>query len=82
MSRKLNKLRHESALRKERYKQILDHADQVLEGHGANTVIENVKLSNELLRASNQLEEEGLQEDRVGQTAEVVLDAQVYRKHN
>lgn len=74
--------RHASAIRKEKYKKILEQGGQVAEESDANTIIHNLAMVTSLVKASNELVQEGKTVDRLGQTAEVVLDAQVkYNLH-
>lgn len=74
--------RQASAIRKEKYKKLLDQGGQVAEESDANTIIHNLAMVTSLVKASNELVQEGKTVDRLGQTAEVVLDAQVkYNLH-
>lgn len=74
--------RQASAVRKEKYKKLLEQGGQVAEESDANTIIHNLAMVTSLVKASNELVQEGKTVDRLGQTAEVVLDAQVkYNLH-
>lgn len=68
-----------SNIRKIKYKKILDQAAEIAENNEAESVLENLHKVKCLLKASNKLMEEGNIEDRLGQTSEVVLDAQVLK---
>lgn len=67
----------ESAIRKEQYKQLLEKGGRAIEEHETKSLAENISSLLELVRKSDELIKQGKVSDRVGQTAEVVLDAQV-----
>lgn len=67
----------QSALRKREYKQLLEIGGRTAENCDTNSVVENLSALKQLLVKSNELIGQGDLADRVGQSAEVVLDAQV-----
>lgn len=69
--------RKASCVRKEKYKQILEQGSRIAEESDAHTVISNLEMVTDLIKASNALIAEGKTSDRIGNTSEVVLDAQV-----
>lgn len=73
----LNRTQYESAIRKREYKHLLDVGGAAMENIEANSVADNFATLKDLLIKSNELSDQGTLMDRVGQTAEVVLDAQV-----
>lgn len=76
-TQELNQPIIESAIRKEKYKRILDRGGRVVEECDSNTILENISLLTDLVSESNSLMSEGRVSDRLGHTAEVVLDIQV-----
>lgn len=77
-----NKTWQESAIRKEKYKQLLDIGSNAMEELESKSVVENFGRLIEIVQKSNELASEGKLTDRVGQLTEVVLDAQVKRHKN
>lgn len=73
----LNSSLIQSALRKREYKQLLELGGHTAENCDTNSVVENLSALKQLLVKSNELLGQGDLADRVGQSAEVVLDAQV-----
>lgn len=67
----------ESAIRKEKYKKILDLGTRAADECDSNSVVQNIENLSRMVIESNQLICEGNMSDRIGQTAEVVLDVQV-----
>lgn len=76
----LNSSLVQSAARKKEYKQLLEIGGQVAENVDNNSVADNLMALTDLLRKSNVLNAQGKLTDRIGQSAEVVLDAQVSLK--
>ncbi|XP_031625766.1 EP300-interacting inhibitor of differentiation 3 [Contarinia nasturtii] len=66
-----------SAIRKKEYKHLLDVGGQAAENVEVNSVVDNLITLKGLLTESNKLAAQGVITDRIGQSAEVVLDAQV-----
>lgn len=73
----LNNSLIQSALRRREYKQLLEIGGRTAENCDTNSVVENLSALKQLLVKSNELIGQGDLADRVGQSAEVVLDAQV-----
>lgn len=73
----LNSSHLQSAVRKREYKNLLEIGGQTAENVDNNSVADNLIALKELLTRSNALAEQGTISDRIGQSAEVVLDAQV-----
>lgn len=69
------------AVRKKEYKQLLEIGGHAAENVENNSVVDNLIALKDLLTKSNQLVEQGAITDRIGQSAEVVLDAQVSDKN-
>lgn len=69
------------AVRKREYKHLLEIGGQAAENVDNNSVADNLIALKDLLIRSNELAEQGTLADRVGQSAEVVLDAQVRISH-
>lgn len=72
-----NRTLSESAIRKEKYKKLLDEGHRATEDCESSSIIENIEAISNMAIKSNALATEGNISDRVGQTAELVLDAQV-----
>lgn len=73
----LNSSQLQSAVRKREYKNLLDLGGQTAENVDNNSVADNLLALRDLLIKSNALAQQGTVSDRIGQSAEVVLDAQV-----
>lgn len=73
----LNTSLKQSAVRKREYKHLLDQGGQFAENVDNNSVADNLNALKGLLVKSNELISQGNLRDRIGQSAEVVLDAQV-----
>lgn len=73
----LNSSQIQSAVRKREYKHLLEIGGHAAENVDSNSVVDNLSALKNLLIKSNALVEQGNLTDRVGQSAEVVLDAQV-----
>lgn len=73
----LNQSLLQSAVRKKEYKHLLELGGQAAENVDLNSVADNLIALKDLLTKSNELIGQGVLTDRVGQSAEVVLDAQV-----
>lgn len=73
----LNTSQIQSAVRKREYKNLLEIGGQAADNVDSNSVVENLSVLKDLLIKSNELVGQGNLTDRVGQSAEVVLDAQV-----
>lgn len=73
----LNSSHLQSAVRKREYKNLLEIGGQTAENVDNNSVADNLIALKELLLRSNELAGQGSIADRIGQSAEVVLDAQV-----
>lgn len=67
----------ESELRKQRYKELLDMGSEVIGTVDTNSITENIEALTHLVLQSNELINEGETIDRIGRSAEIVLDAQV-----
>lgn len=74
------KAKLESEARKHEYKQLLEIGSRAMENSENNTIAENMEMLTDLVCKSDQLIATGSIEDRVGQSSEVVLDAQVSPK--
>lgn len=74
----LNSSHLQSALRKREYKNLLEIGGQTAENADNNSVADNLIALRDLLTKTNELAGQGTILDRIGQSAEVVLDAQVY----
>lgn len=77
----LNSSHLQSARRKQEYKNLLEIGGQTAENVDNNSVADNLIALRELLAKSNDLAQQGTIADRIGQSAEVVLDAQVSKIH-
>lgn len=73
----LNNSLVQSAARKKEYKQLLEAGGQTAENVDNISVVDNFLALRDLLIKANDLVGQGTLTDRVGQSAEVVLDAQV-----
>lgn len=73
----LNNSLVQSATRKKEYKQILEAGSHTAENVDNISVVDNFIALRDLLTKANDLIGQGNLTDRVGQSAEVVLDAQV-----
>lgn len=73
----LNTSLFQSAVRKREYKHLLEIGGQAAENVDMNSVADNLIALKDLLTRSNELIGQGRIDDRIGQSAEVVLDAQV-----
>lgn len=73
----LNTSMKQSAVRKREYKNLLEIGGQFAENADNNSVADNLNALKGLLVKSNELAGQGTLKDRIGQSAEVVLDAQV-----
>lgn len=73
----LNTSQLQSAVRKKEYKHLLEIGGQTAEDVDNNSVVDNFIALKDLLVKSNELITQGSLTDRIGQSAEVVLDAQV-----
>lgn len=73
----LNTSQFQSAVRKKEYKHLLEVGGQAAENVDTNSVVDNLQALKKLLIKSNELIGQGTLTDRIGQSAEVVLDAQV-----
>lgn len=74
----LNSSHVQSAYRKREYKNLLEIGGQTAENVDNNSVADNLTALRDLMLKSNQLVAQGTLLDRIGQSAEVVLDAQVH----
>ncbi|XP_055317108.1 EP300-interacting inhibitor of differentiation 3-like [Sitodiplosis mosellana] len=73
----LNSSLLQSAVRKREYKHLLELGGQAAENVDNKSVADNLTTLKDLLTRSNELAGQGSLSDRIGQSAEVVLDAQV-----
>lgn len=73
----LNTSLFQSAVRKREYKHLLEIGGQAAENVDMHSVADNLIALKDLLTRSNELIGQGRIDDRIGQSAEVVLDAQV-----
>lgn len=73
----LNSSHLQSAYRKREYKNLLEIGGQTAENVDNNSIADNLIALKDLLLRSNELVGQGTLSDRIGQSAEVVLDAQV-----
>lgn len=67
----------QSAVRKKEYKHLLEVGALTAENIDNTSVVDNLIALKDLLVKSNELIGQGSLTDRIGQSAEVVLDAQV-----
>lgn len=67
----------QSAVRKKEYKHLLEIGGETAENVDNNSVVDNFIALKDLITKSNALIGQGTLSDRIGQSAEVVLDAQV-----
>lgn len=72
-----NRAAIESKVRKDKYKKILERGAKAAEECDTNTLVQNIQQLSDMILESNQLLLEGALSDRVGQSAEVLLDIQV-----
>lgn len=70
-------LRAASSLRKAKLKSLIDKGGKLAEEADSRTVIQNLISVTRLIEESNVVAASGKLSDRIGQTSEVVLDAQV-----
>lgn len=68
----------QSAVRKKEYKHLLEIGGQTAENVDNISTVDNFIALRDLLMKSNELIGQGTLTDRIGQSAEVVLDAQVH----
>lgn len=73
----LNSSLLQSAVRKKEYKSLLEIGGHAAENVDNYSVADNLIALKDLLTKSNELNGQGVLTDRIGQSAEVVLDAQV-----
>lgn len=73
----LNTSLSESDQRKQKYKDLLDIGGEAAKNQENNSVVDNLEVLTNLIIKSNDLLNQGTIRDRVGQSSEVVLDAQV-----
>lgn len=73
----LNTSLFQSAVRKREYKHLLEIGGQAAENVDNQSVADNLIALKDILTRSNELIGQGQVYDRIGQSAEVVLDAQV-----
>lgn len=71
------KTKLESEARKTEYKKLLVKGTEAMEANENSSVATNLEVLTELVETSNDLLSKGTIDDRVGQSSEVVLDAQV-----
>lgn len=72
-------LREESIKRKSALKKIIDEGGRLAEVADNCSVIQNLANITRLMNDANEVAKQGKLSDRIGQNAEVVLDAQVNR---
>lgn len=68
-----------SEVRKQKYKYLLDVGARAMENSENSSVAENLEVLTDLVMQSTELITSGKIDDRVGQSSEVVLDAQVMK---
>ncbi|XP_055307744.1 EP300-interacting inhibitor of differentiation 3-like isoform X2 [Sitodiplosis mosellana] len=73
----LNSSLLQSAVRKREYKHLLELGGQAAENLDNKSIADNLTTLKDLLTRSNELAGQGSLSDRIGQSAEVVLDAQI-----
>lgn len=71
------KLKLESEARKTEYKKLIEAGAQAMQAAENSSLATNIDVLTDLVERSNELITKGTVEDRVGQSSEVVLDAQV-----